>query len=174
MAAAALASFGAALPAHAEPTDAELAARMAELEHDAAHREAISGPLGNAKRALDRSHGNARGAAWAPAEPRTDRQSSLLRSLAAKWLDVAKDLVRAIDAEKAATAAQKALDDVETKIVRGKALLEETVARRSRTEAQLDTLDKPKAEPPPAAVPTSKAGPAASKPSPPGKSEPRE
>lgn len=158
----------------AEPTDAELAARLGELDRDAAHRSALSGPLAKARHALERSRGGASAVAWAQTQPATGRQAALLRSLAAKWLDVARDLVRAMEAEKAADAAERALDDVETKIVRGKALLEETVARRSRTQAELDALDKPKPEPPPAAVPTSKAKPAAPAPSSAGKPEPHE
>ena len=71
--------------------------------------------------------------------------------------------------------ALKALDDAETRVVRGKALLEETIARRSRTQAQLDALDHPKAAPPASttAPPPDGKRPAAGTSAPP-KSEPRE
>lgn len=134
--------------ASAEPTDAELAKRLADLDQDAVHRSELSGPLENARRALEQSRHDAKGAQWAPPNGATDRHANLLRALAGEWLDVARDLVRTVDAEKAANAALKALDDAQTKIVRGKLLLEETIARRGRSQAQLEALDKAKTETP--------------------------
>jgi len=146
--------------AAAQPNDAELTRRLTELDHDAAHHSVIAAPLESARRALERAHGSAKGASWAPPDRATDRQGALLRAVAAKWLDVANDLIRAAEAERVATEAEKGQDEMETKIVRGKALLEETVARRARTQAQLDALDKPKTELSPSSSPATKPEPA--------------
>lgn len=153
--------------ARADPSEVELSKRLADLERDTAHRSALVQPLEKAKRALERSTRGAKGASWAPPAPVTDRHAALLRSVASEWLDVARDLVRTLEAERAASDAQKALDEFETKIVRGKALLEETVARRGRTQAELEALDKPKTEraPAPTATPVEKT-PAPSAPAP--------
>lgn len=168
----------AAASAAAQPTDAELSQRLAELEKDSAHRSALSEPLGKAKRALERARRTAPGASWAPADKAADRQAGLLRAVSGAWLDAARDLVRAVDAEKTADDAQKKLDEAGTKVARARALLEETIARRSRTQAQLDALDRPKTEPPPAPTTApggktpSPAGKAPPAPAPPAKSEP--
>ncbi|HEX5099090.1 MAG TPA: hypothetical protein VFV94_06295 [Polyangiaceae bacterium] len=166
--------------AAAQTTDAELSRRLSELERDTAHRSALAAPLEKAKRALERTRRGASGAGWAPQDPAAERQSALLRNVARVWLDVARDLVRTIDAEKAAIAAQKKLDEIETKVVRGKALLEETIARRARTQAQLDLIDRPKAELPPSVPPATAPAqapvekPPATAPKTPAKPEPRE
>lgn len=155
--------------ATAEPTDAEVSRRLSELELDTAHRSALSESLAKAKKALDRARRGATGAGWAPEDKTAARQAALLRAVAGAWLDVARDLARTIDAEKAANETLKKLDDAETKVARGRALLEETIARRSRVQAQLDALDRPKAEPPPAAPPP--APPPAATPGPKAKPE---
>jgi hypothetical protein len=144
--------FG-AVTAAAQPTEAELSRRIAELELDTAHRSALAEPLGKAKKAFERARSGAKGGSWAPADKTSGRQPALLRGVASAWLDVARDLARTIDAEKAANETQKKLDDAETKVSRGKALLEETIARRSRVQAQLDALDRPKAAAPPPPTP---------------------
>jgi hypothetical protein len=143
-----------AVTAAAQPTEAELSRRISELELDTTHRASLAEPLGKAKKALERARRSSKGGGWAPADKASGRQPGLLRSVAGAWLDVARDLSRTIDAEKAANEAQKKLDDTETKVLRGKALLEETIARRSRIQAQLDALDRPKAEAPSPPTPT--------------------
>jgi hypothetical protein len=156
--------------ATAQPTDADVSRRISELELDKAHRSALSEPLAKAKKALERARKGATGAGWAPEDKTAARQAALLRAVASAWLDVARDLGRTIEAEKTANETQKKLDDAETKVARGKALLEETIARRSRVQAQLDALDRPKTELPPAAPPPAPQPPAA-KPAPKAKPE---
>ena len=165
-----------AATAFAQPTDAELSRRIKELELDTAHQSALSAPLANAKKALERAHRGAKGASWAPEDKAAARQAELLRAVAGAWLDVARDLARTVEAEKAANETLKKLDDAETRVSRGKALLEETIARRSRVQAQLDALDHPKAappsSPPPPAAPPAAPTPAPTKPQPKAKPEP--
>jgi hypothetical protein len=147
--------------AAAEPTEPELSKRLSDLEKDTAHRAALSRHLESAKRAIERSRRSSKGAQWAPQQGTTDRQAALFLAVAGEWLDVATDLVRTVSAEQAATIAQKRLDDAQTRIVRGKLLLEETIARRGRTQAQLEAADKPKSEPPPSTAPVQSAQPSA-------------
>jgi len=160
-------ALGAATAA-AQPTDAELSRRISELELDTTHRSAIADPIGKAKKALERVRRGAKGASWAPEDKVAARQAALLRAVAGAWLDVARDLARTIDAEKKTNETQKRLDEAETKVSRGKSLLEETIARRARVQAQLDALDRPKAEPP---APTPAAPPPV--PPPAGKTQPK-
>jgi hypothetical protein len=158
-----------ATAASAQPSDAELSRRISELELDSLHRSALSEPLAKSKKALERSRRSAKGASWAPEDKTSARQAALLRAVASAWLDVARDLARTVEAEKAASETQKKLDDAETKVSRGKALLEETIARRSRVQAQLDALDRPKTESPSTSQPP--ASPTPATPPPPAKAQ---
>jgi hypothetical protein len=156
--------------AAAAPTAADEAARLAELARDTAHQTTLREPLKKAKQALDR--------AQSLDQVGDARRSALLRATAHEWLDLAHDLLRAVSAEENAEKAEKALDTLATRTVRGRALLEETVARLSRAREALEQLEhtpspapadpatKPKgagrpegkkpAAPPPAAPPASK------------------
>jgi hypothetical protein len=89
----------------------------------------------------------------------------LALALAHEWTRVATDLIRAVTFEEKAKAVEKALSERETGTVRGRALLEETAARRGRAQAALDQLDH--AAPPPPTAPASKGR--ADKPSTPAK-----
>lgn len=75
-----------------------------------------------------------------------------LDALAREHAETGTDLVRAAAAEKKLREVQKELSDVETKLSRARALLEETLARRGRAQAKLEGLERASAPaaPPPA------------------------
>ena len=126
--------------AAAAPSDDESA--LNELSHDAAHAALVRGPLLRAEEALDRAKSMDRAGDTAHA--------GLARALAHEWTRVALDLIRATALEQQAWLAEKSLDELATKTVRGRALLEETAARRGRAKEALEQLER---EPPPPAAP---------------------
>jgi len=69
------------------------------------------------------------------------RHATILRQVGIEWLDLGRDLVRTATTEAAADASEKDGDDLDTKLVRGRALLEETVARRGRARQLFDQLE---------------------------------
>jgi hypothetical protein len=119
--------------ATAAPDDADKA--IAELRQDAAHRALLEAPLGKADQALGRAR--------AMDHAGDTAHAALMRAVARKWIDLSHDLIRTVDMEARAEAAERALDQLETKMVRGRALLEETVARRGRAQETLAQLGKP-------------------------------
>lgn len=118
----------------AAPSHADLTAQVERLERDASIRALVKEPVGRAHRALDRAH--------AMEQTGDSKHAALLRDTAAEWLAMASDLIRTAAAEARARTAEKDLVDAETKLVRGRALLEETIARKSRAEAQMDELSR--------------------------------
>jgi hypothetical protein len=123
-----------ALPSVAAPATRETDQLLAELDADTAHRVALAGPLEKARSALARAHSMDLAGDAAHA--------TLLRAAAREWLDYGKDAVRAVDAEAKADERERAQDELATKIVRGRALVEETVARRARAEALLEEVQR--------------------------------
>jgi hypothetical protein len=150
----ALALLGAFLwlsPAAAAPRDPE--AELAPLDQDAAHRAILADPVKRAHDAVTRAQNLDRAGDGVHA--------AMLRAVALEWIDMARDALRAAEAEAQAEKMEKALDDLETKIVRGRALLEETVARRGRARSLLEELEaQSKAVAAPASVADASARPA--------------
>ncbi|WP_437533042.1 hypothetical protein WME79_05850 [Sorangium sp. So ce726] len=93
----------------------------------------VAEPMAQAKRALQRAHG-----ARAAGDAAHARQ---LDAVALEWAETARTLLRAAAAEAAAVDAAKRAREVETKLERARALLEETQARRGRAAAELDRLE---------------------------------
>ena len=118
-----------------------------ELGHDTAHAALIRGPLLRAQEALTRAKSMDRAGDAAHAR--------LARALAHEWTRVALDLIRAASTEEKARLTEKSLDEVATKTVRGRALLEETAARRGRAREALEQLEHEPPPPPPTAAPKS-------------------
>ncbi len=92
-------------------------------------------PIQRAKDALRRST-EARGGG-------DSAHSALLDSLGLEWAQTARDLHRAVRAERQLAEVQKLVGDTELKLTRAKALLDDTVARRGRAQHKLKTLEKP-------------------------------
>jgi hypothetical protein len=114
-----------------------------ELSHDTAHAALIRGPLLRAQEALARARSMDRAGDTAHAR--------LARALAHQWTRVALDLIRAASMEEKARQTEKSLDEMATKTVRGRALLEETAARRGRAKEALEQLEHEPPPPPPTA-----------------------
>ncbi|HVU01575.1 MAG TPA: hypothetical protein VHE30_07475 [Polyangiaceae bacterium] len=125
--------------ASAAPKPGDTEALVAALSADAAHASVVKGPLDRARSALDRAKGMDRAGDTV--------HGNILRAVAAEWAEVARDTVRAADAETRAAEAEKALDDLQTKTIRGRALIEETAARRGRAQALLQQLEAERAAP---------------------------
>ncbi|MBK8997408.1 MAG: hypothetical protein IPM35_16895 [Myxococcales bacterium] len=125
-------------------------AALAALSAVPAHARLAHEPMTAARRALTRAE-EARAAGDTKHAPE-------LEALGREHAETGTDLVRAAEAEKKLRDVQKDLSDVETKLSRARALLEETLARRGRAQAKLDELEKSKAAPPPAAPTPKKSG----------------
>jgi len=67
--------------------------------------------------------------------------AALLEAVALEWAQTGRDLVRAARAETEADELAKQAADVEERLVRARALLEQTVARRGRAQARLEALE---------------------------------
>lgn len=114
------------------------------------HARLAHEPLTAAKHALGRAD-DARATGDQKLAPELD-------ALAREHAETGTDLVRAAEAEKKLRAVQKDLTEVETKLSRARALLEEAIARRGRAQAKLDELEKAK-QAAPAPTPAAKPGP---------------
>lgn len=100
---------------------------------DADLARVVAEPVKSAKTALIRAHG-ARAAG-------DEAHAKVLDGVALEWATAAQELTRAAAAEKAATAAAKKAHEVQTKVERARALLEETQARRGRAAAELAKVE---------------------------------
>lgn len=125
----------------AAPSDDESA--VAELSRDTAHAALIHDPLLRAEDALKRAQSMDHAGDTAHAR--------LARALAHEWTRVALDLIRASTMEEKARSTEQTLDELDTKTVRGRALLEETAARRGRAKEAIEQLEHEPPPPPPTA-----------------------
>ncbi|MGC4089300.1 MAG: hypothetical protein QM756_15715 [Polyangiaceae bacterium] len=108
--------------------------------------QSVIGPLlTRAKKALERADSARRANDTA--------HGSQLEALALELTDAANDLVRTHAAEQQGTAAQQKALDLETRVVRARALVEQGAARRGRASERLQTVEAEKGKPAP-----SKAG----------------
>jgi hypothetical protein len=111
----------------------DVASLLQELEARPERRTLAAEPIRHAKDAL----GRARSAQNAGDQ----HHAALLRGLAEEWAMVGRDLVRTAKAEKDASEREALANEIETKLVRARSLLEETIARRGRAAAKLEELD---------------------------------
>jgi len=123
----------------------EAAATIQALSSKPEARKLAAEPIQQARKALGRAL-DARRAG-------DQRHAGMLDQVAAEWVGVADAVVRSAQIEKQADALQRKVAEAETRIVRAKALLEETVARRARAAQKLQELGHdpaalPSAEPP--------------------------
>jgi colicin import membrane protein len=132
---------------------------LAELEPKVEAEPVLKTPIAAAKDALARaSEARAPKSGEASAERATE-----LDAIGLEWAELGRDLSRATAAEREALQAERELTEIETQLVRARALLEETWARRGRAETALKKLGaqnsseaKPKAD---AATNAAKAAP---------------
>jgi hypothetical protein len=71
-----------------------------------------------------------------------DAHGRLADGLAREQAEAARDLVRAVDAEKKASNARQGAMDAGAQLEREQALLEETIARTGRLRAELEAADR--------------------------------
>jgi len=109
-------------------------ALLALLEKDTAHAALIADDLKQARGALER--------ATRMRDANDEKRAHLTEGLAAEWAQLAGDIVRTAEAEKAATEARLAANDAGAHADRERALLEEGIARQGRLRAELDTLER--------------------------------
>ena len=127
----AVAARARAAPEEAEPILATVEGKPAALEAVKRARQAVARALAMS-RAGDAQH------------------SALLRRVALEWALVARDVVRAAAVEAQATQTERTFDELETKALRTRALLEETIARRGRASEALRQAEAAAAAAPPA------------------------
>jgi hypothetical protein len=117
---------------------ASTAALLDELERDAAHKADLAELIKRARGAMERA-ARLRSAG-------DESHARLADGLAREQAETARDLGRAIDAERAADDARRGAMDAGTAGDRERALLEEGIARNGRLRAQIDAVAKPLAE----------------------------
>jgi hypothetical protein len=100
--------------------------------------------MARAKKALERADGARRGGDAA--------HGSQLEALALELAETASDLVRTNTAETEAAAAEQKALDLETRVVRARALVEQAAARRGRASERLRAVEAEKGKPPSAAA----------------------
>jgi hypothetical protein len=111
-------------------------ALLGPIEHDAARMAVAADAVKQARDALER--------ATRMRDANDEPRARLAESLGRHWAQVARDLVRAADAERAATTARLAADDAGARADRERSLLEEAIARQGRLRAELEGLDRTK------------------------------
>jgi hypothetical protein len=89
-------------------------------------------PVEEARRALERAVG--------ARNTKDIRHAELLEGLAREWAETARDVLRAAAVEGDAGALELAAADAGLRAERARALLEESIARRGRAEAELEKL----------------------------------
>jgi len=108
------------------------ASAVTVLESVPANAALAREPLRHAKHALRRA-ADARAAG-------DHTHGAQLEALAREWAESASDLLRAVAVERRAIKAEKRAAEADAKIVRARALLEETLARRGRAQEKLEQL----------------------------------
>lgn len=124
---------GAVAAAAARDRAAAVGATLTELRHYPAHAALAREPIERAEHALRRAR-DARAAG-------DHEHAVLLEQVAEEWATTGRDLVRSAQVENDVAALQKRNAELETKVLRARALLEETLARRGRAQASLDQLE---------------------------------
>jgi hypothetical protein len=121
---------------------------IAELRKNHAAAAFAKEPIDKAAHALRRA-GDARAAG-------DHEHGAELEALAREWAETGADLVRTAAVEQKLAKVQKEHSEIETKLVRARALLEETVARRGRAKTRLEALEAERGAPKPAPAPEPK------------------
>jgi hypothetical protein len=128
----------------AEAAPVELAERakaiVLEVEADPTARELV-GPAAQKSRA-----------AAAEAEAAAPATSELLAAMALEWAEVARDLLRAVAAERASDRLEQDASGLDSEIARLRAAVEQTMARVGRARQDLQQLEQSGASARPAAV----------------------
>ena len=111
------------------------AALVEELEHDTAHKADTADLVKRARAAMER--------ATRLRATGDETHAALADGLARQEAETARDLVRAIDAEKGAAETRRAATDAGVVGERERALLEEGIARNGRLRAEIERAGRP-------------------------------
>ncbi|HET9931798.1 MAG TPA: hypothetical protein VFQ35_13950 [Polyangiaceae bacterium] len=138
-----------ALPAAADDSArAQAEASLKGLDAEAKDKELVAPLVARARKALERALGARRSGDHA--------HGSQLEALALELTDAAKDLVRTHAAEVAAKSTEDKALDLETRVVRARALVEQAAARRGRASERLRGIEAERGKPAPATSKTKK------------------
>ena len=107
---------------------------LGALEADVAHTSLATGPVREARAALERAT-RMRAAGDEP-------HARLADSLAREWAELGRDLVAAADREKKASDARRQATDAGAHAERERALLEEGIATNGRLRAELEAAER--------------------------------
>jgi hypothetical protein len=113
---------------------------IAELEASGAARELVGPAVGRAKQALSQ------------AEAASPARAPQLEDTALEWAEVARDLVRASEAERASDALEQEASALATEIARVRAAVEQAMARVGRARQDLKEVE-PATSPAPTTTP---------------------
>jgi hypothetical protein len=130
-----VAIVGLAAIARAEGDDHDATVAMvAELDRDAAHRALTAEPTEHARQALERAvRFRALG---------DEAHARAADGAAREWAEMARDLVRAADAEAKSVELRRNAVDEQAQIERLRALVDEGIARIGRLRAELDEAER--------------------------------
>jgi hypothetical protein len=121
--------------ASATEDDRTATERMAtELDHDAAHKTLTADAVAHARKALER--------ALRMRQAGDETRARETEGLARRWVELARDLVRTADAEAQAGLIRSAATDAGAHAERERALLEETIARTGRLQAEIEAAER--------------------------------
>ena len=134
IAVAAVASAGAALAEGRSKDRAATESKLRSISAAARHRRVTAEPVARARRALRRAE-DVRAAG-------DQHHGLMLEALALEWAEAAEALTRAAEIERQAVLMERKLSRAETKAIRAKALVEETLARRGRAQKKLEQLER--------------------------------
>jgi ATP/maltotriose-dependent transcriptional regulator MalT len=107
---------------------------LADLDRDEAHKSLTADTVQKARAALERARRLRAGG--------DEARAKLADGLAREWAEMARDLVKAADAEQTAAQARRNALDAGAHSERERALLEEGLARTGRLRAQLDDAER--------------------------------
>jgi hypothetical protein len=124
-----------AVSALAADSDREIARGLIdEVKKDAGSAKLARDPIEKAEHALRRGN-DARAAG-------DHLHGTLLESLGRTWAETGRDLVSAARTERKLQEVSKQQTEAETRLLRARALLEETVARAGRARQRIEQLEK--------------------------------
>lgn len=108
---------------------------ISELESKTEQRSLVDGPLTRARAALNRANQARR--------QKQLEQASVLERIALGWAQLGQLLVKTSTLEADAVKLETTQNDLDTRLKRARALLEETLARRARAQEALKKLEQP-------------------------------
>lgn len=111
-----------------------------QLERDKEHRSVTADALAHARAALERAV-RLRGAKIWGHDP-DEKHAAQADGLAREWAETARDLVRAVDAEKTAADTRRRAMDAQAQLERTRALVEEAIARVGRLKAAITEAER--------------------------------